>query len=114
MSRQPNGTAVYHDVLPAAGARFLDMNFFPQALGFELPRFGKGTRRPKADVGKGSSKAGDATESSENPVLARFARVIQLDFLLGDVVGGIHELDFESFAANDRLQPLHVVVRMFS
>ncbi|CAN0120678.1 unnamed protein product, partial [Ectocarpus sp. 12 AP-2014] len=38
VSRQSNGTAVYHDVLPSAGARFIDMAKFPQALGFELPK----------------------------------------------------------------------------
>ena len=75
---------------------------FPQALGFELPK-----------VPKKSSSAGGEEQLSAPLKAARaasFARVIGLDFLLGDVVGRVHALDFGAFNANDKLQPLHVVV----
>lgn len=111
MSRQPNGTAIYHDVLPAAGARFIDMKQFPQALGFKLPSVGKVSSKPKPEsILKDGDSVGGGAEVPNTPNTAGSASVIGLDFLLGDVVGGIHGLDFESFTANDRLQPLHVVV----
>lgn len=106
VSRQSNGTAVYHDVLPSAGSRFIDMSQFPKALGFELPR--------KAIAINGDAR--DSTGSAEakaDALAARFARVIGLDFLLEDVVARVHSLDFERFLANDKMQPLHVVVRAF-
>lgn len=114
VSRQPNGTAVYHDVLPSAGTRFIDMAKFPQALGFGLPKVDRGANNRKAVAAKGDLDPGrEGAESLGSPYSARFARVIRLDFLLGDVVGRIHRLDFEAFAANDKLQPLHVVVSVF-
>lgn len=107
VSRQSNGTAVYHDILPSAGARFIDMAKFPQALGFELPKVSK-----KGTAGAAGKEIGGGEELSALKAAraASFARVIGLDFLLDDVVGRVHALDFKAFRANDKLQPLHVVV----
>ncbi|CAN0455257.1 unnamed protein product, partial [Ectocarpus sp. 12 AP-2014] len=101
VSRQSNGTAVYHDVLPSAGARFIDMAKFPQALGFELPKVPR--------KGSGGASGEEELGALEAARAASFARVIGLDFLLKDVVGRVHGLDFDTFSANDKLQPLHVV-----
>ncbi len=76
---------------------------FPQALGFELPKV------PKKSGGGGGG-GGEELSALKAARAASFARVIGLDFLLGDVVGRVHALDFEAFNANDKLQPLHVVV----
>lgn len=73
---------------------------FPQALGFELPKVPK----------KSGARGGEELSALKAARAASFARVIGLDFLLGDVVGRVHALDFEAFNANDKLQPLHVVV----
>lgn len=87
------------------------MKKFPEALGFKLPSVGKGSSKPKAEsILQDDDLAGGDAEGPKTPNTVGSASVIGLDFLLGDVVGGIHRLDFESFAANDRLQPLHVVV----
>ncbi|CAM9738603.1 unnamed protein product [Ectocarpus fasciculatus] len=101
VSRQSNGTAVYHDVLPSAGARFIDMSKFPQALGFELPKVPR--------KGSGGASGEEELGALEAARAASFARVIGLDFLLEEVVGRVHGLDFGAFSANDKLQPLHVV-----
>lgn len=74
---------------------------FPQALGFELPKVPR-----KGTLGGGGEDPG----TLEAARAASFARVIGLDFLLEDVVGRVHALDFGAFSANDKLQPLHVVV----
>lgn len=126
VSRQPNGTAVYHNTLPCAGSQFIDMAKFPQALGlgFGLPTVTLGSGRNGGDDdGDGSCQAveanGNDSESARKndakamaiPVTTKFARVIGLDFLLKDVVGRNHALDFEAFRANDQQQPLHVLVR---
>lgn len=112
-----NGTAVYHDVLPAAGKRFVDMAQFPRALGFEVPwtwpRKNNGDSDSCVDSEDGKWNASSRGRSGQEDT-ARCARVIRLDFLLGDVVGRLHGLDFRTFRANDRLQPLHVLVRLFS
>lgn len=107
VSRQSNGTAVYHDILPSAGARFIDMAKFPQALGFELPKVSK--KGTAAAAGK-EIGGGEELSALKAARAASFARVIGLDFLLDDVVGRVHALDFDAFRANDKLQPLHVVV----
>lgn len=123
VSRQVNGTAVYHDVLPAAGNRFVDMTQFPRALGFELPwtwpRKGVRGNNDKGDSGvdckdgRGMASTCRSSGSGSGPEdTAECARVIRLDFLLGDVVERLHGLDFRTFRANDRLQPLHVVVSL--
>ena len=84
------------------------MGKFPQALGFELPKVSKkGTAG--ATAGK-ESGGGEELSALKAARAASFARVIGLDFLLGDVVGRVHALDFDAFRANDKLQPLHVVV----
>eukprot|EP00903_Cladosiphon_okamuranus_P009684 g9214.t1 len=106
VSRQSNGTAVYHDILPSAGARFIDMAKFPQALGFELPKVSK--KGTAVAAGKETGR-GEDLSALKAARAANFARVIRLDFLLDDVVGRVHALDFEAFRANDKLQPLHVV-----
>lgn len=93
---------MYHDVLPSAGARFIDMAKFPQALGFELPKVPR--------KGSGGASGEEELGALEAARAASFARVIGLDFLLEEVVGRVHGLDFGAFSANDKLQPLHVVV----
>lgn len=75
---------------------------FPQALGFELPKV--------ARKGGGGASGEEELGALEAARAASFARVIGLDFLLEDVVGRVHGLDFGAFSANDKLQPLHVVV----
>lgn len=40
----------------------------------------------------------------------QFVQVFNLDFLMSTVVQGLWPLDWRSFAANDALQPLNVVV----
>lgn len=111
VSRQSNGTAVYHDILPSAGARFIDMAKFPQALGFELPKVPKkGAAGGSAGKGDGGGGGGEELSALKAARAASFARVIGLDFLLEDVVGRVHALDFDAFRTNDKLQPLHVVV----
>lgn len=72
---------------------------FPHALGFQLP---------KVTMDGVTMMNGELETDGQSE---KFAKVIGLDFLLGDVVGRVHALDFDSFIANDRLQPLHVVVR---
>ncbi|CAM9257576.1 unnamed protein product, partial [Hapterophycus canaliculatus] len=107
VSRQSNGTAVYHDVLPSAGSRFIDMAKFPQALGFEMPKV---PRKGSSSGGASKDMSGDELRALQDARAASFARVIGLDFLLEDVVGRVHALDFDAFSANDNLQPLHIVV----
>lgn len=111
---------------------------FPQALGFTLPkvkvaRSAEGRKKDDAEVAINSADSNVTTVAAENDAEtpapetvvsleataaatatrdSEFARVIGLDFLLEDVVGKTHALDFESFQTNDRLQPLHVVVRL--
>lgn len=110
------------------------MTQFPQALGFELPKVAvargvEGRKKDDAEeaittadsnstmvtAGNGSETPAAGTVSLEAVVTqdSKFARVIGLDYLLGDVVGKTHALDFESFRANDRVQPLHVLVSLF-
>lgn len=80
---------------------------FPQALGFELPKVAAAGSAATAKDGVTEKDAGIGTEPDNS---AKFAKVIGLDFLLNDVVGRVHALDFAAFLANDKLQPLHVVV----
>ncbi|CAM9219890.1 unnamed protein product, partial [Discosporangium mesarthrocarpum] len=113
VSRQSNGTAVYHDVLPCAGSKFVDKSQLPQALGLPLPqdllqgmngvfKVGKGARDRDTGVGGEDKGAGE-----DDP--PRYAKVISLDFLLEDVVERIHALDFPTFSANNQHQPLNIV-----
>ncbi|KAG5184415.1 acyl transferase/acyl hydrolase/lysophospholipase, partial [Tribonema minus] len=89
ISRQTNGTAVYHDVLPEAGARFLDKSRLVAALGATT------SMRPRAWAGLRPRLPHD---------------VFNLDFLMTTVVGRLWPLDWTSFWANNRHQPLNVVV----
>ncbi|CAM9772503.1 unnamed protein product [Ascophyllum nodosum] len=113
VSRQANGTAVYHDVLPTAGKRFIDMAQLPRALGFELPWPGKRSGGNSKGDSSGREQQGRRNPSnscgSRMEASTESARVIRLDFLLGDVVERLHGLDFSAFYTNDMQQPLHVV-----
>lgn len=90
----------------------MDITQFPQALGFELPwtwpRKNNGDSDTCVDWEDGRWKASSGGAGKGDT--AKCARVIRLDYLLGDVVGRLHGLDFRTFRANDRLQPLHVLV----
>lgn len=89
---------------------------FPQALGFKLPKVKIPGERSSSSGSIGSSmkrSRKNAEIDSEAARSAGFARVIGLDFLLDDVVGKMHALDFDTFLANNKLQPLHVVVSMY-
>ena len=85
VSRQRAAGSIYSDVLPAAGRDFIDKSQLLQALGITAPTIRAGQRS------------------------SAIATVIDLNFLLDEVMREHQPLDLDTFIANDVVQPLHIV-----
>jgi predicted acylesterase/phospholipase RssA len=114
ISRQFSGVQIYHDILPSAGKRFIDkgkllfaaglpgwLNFFLRRKSGTIDEIMSFIPDPEALGSRLSSKKSGHHESLTN--------VINLDFLLVQVMGILQPLDWNIFTKNEAAQPLKIV-----
>lgn len=114
ISRQFSGVQIYHDILPSAGKRFIDkgkllfaaglpgwLNFFLRRKSGTIDEILSFIPDPEALQSKVSSKKRGNQDSLTN--------VINLDFLLVQVMGILQPLDWSIFTKNEASQPLKIV-----
>ena len=92
ISRQFSGVAIYHDILPAAGSYFINKAKLLRALGIQIPF--QNIFRNKKQLSMSNIDANS---------------VINLEFLLEQVMGNIQPLDWETFISNEKKQPLRII-----
>ena len=114
ISRQFSGVQIYHDILPSAGSRFIDkgkllfaaglpgwLNFFLRRKSGTIDEIMSFIPDPEALGSRLSSKKSRNQNSLTN--------VINLDFLLVQVMGILQPLDWNIFTKNEASQPLKIV-----
>jgi Patatin-like phospholipase len=114
ISRQFSGVQIYHDILPSAGKRFIDkgkllfaaglpgwLNFFLRRKSGTIDEIMSFIPDPEALGSRLSSKKSGYQDSLTN--------VINLDFLLVQVMGILQPLDWNIFTKNEASQPLKIV-----
>eukprot|EP01041_Mallomonas_annulata_P009339 gene9339-19382_t len=89
ITRQVSGVAIYHDLIPAAGSKFINKRKLLHAIGLSV-------KFPILFPLRAS------IWSPENSVL-------NLEFLLNMVMGSIQPLDWNTFQKNNLNQPLRVI-----
>lgn len=111
VSRQVNGVQIYHDLLPSAGNRFIDKSRLLNAAG--VPTNALSPRKLRMFLANNTIHRLLKIEPAARrvPVAAVVSRssVINLHFLLDKIMAEMQSLDWSTFAANERLQPLHIV-----
>ena len=112
ISRQFSGVQIYHDILPSAGKRFIDKGklLFAAGLPSWLNVF---LRRKRGTIDEIMSFIPDpdsiGTEQSRERTDKSLTNVINLDFLLVQVMGILQPLDWNMFTKNELTQPLKIV-----
>ena len=112
ISRQFSGVQIYHDILPSAGKRFIDKGklLFAAGLPSWLNIF---LRRKRGSIDEIMSFIPDpdsiGTEQSRERTNKSLTNVINLDFLLVQVMGILQPLDWNMFTKNELTQPLKIV-----
>ena len=110
ISRQFSGVQIYHDILPSAGKRFIDKRKLLYAAG--LPRWLCFFIRKNRDTNDGVLSFIPDTELSKGLMKNNekfLSNVINLDFLLVQVMGILQPLDWNIFTKNEASQPLKIV-----
>ena len=112
ISRQFSGVQIYHDILPSAGKRFIDKGklLFAAGLPSWLNIF---LRRKRGSIDEIMSFIPDpdsvGIEQSKEKIDKSLTDVINLDFLLVQVMGILQPLDWNIFTKNEITQPLKIV-----
>ena len=114
ISRQFSGVQIYHDILPSAGKRFIDKGklLFAAGLPGWLNLF---LRRKSGSIDEIMSFIPDPEALRSRIPAKKSARqdsltnVINLDFLLVQVMGILQPLDWNIFTKNEESQPLKIV-----
>ena len=110
ISRQFSGVQIYHDILPSAGKRFIDKRKLLYCAG--LPRwlcFFIRKNRGTNDVATSFIPDTELTQQPSRNNENFLSNVINLDFLLVQVMGILQPLDWNIFTKNEATQPLKIV-----